>query len=68
MRGAIDGGQLKLLAVTTDKRIHNFPQVPAVAETLPGFRAVGWMALMGAARYAGGDCAQDQRRFAQGAG
>ena len=46
MRGAIDGGQLKLLAVTTDKRIHNFPQVPAVAETLPGFRAVGWMALM----------------------
>ena len=46
MRGAIDGGQLKLLAVTTSKRIHNFPQVPAVAETLPGFRAVGWMALM----------------------
>jgi tripartite-type tricarboxylate transporter receptor subunit TctC len=46
MRGAIDGGQLKLLAVTTDKRIHTFPQVPAVAETLPGFRAVGWMALM----------------------
>jgi tripartite-type tricarboxylate transporter receptor subunit TctC len=46
MRGAIDGGQLKLLAVTTDKRIHSFPQVPAVAEMLPGFRAVGWMALM----------------------
>ena len=46
MRGAIDGGQLKLLAVTTSKRIHTYPQVPAVAETLPGFRAVGWMALM----------------------
>jgi len=46
MRGAIDGGQLKLLAVTTPKRIHTFPQVPAVAETLPGFQAMGWMALM----------------------
>ena len=46
MRGAIDGGQLKLLAVTTSNRIHAFPQVPTVAETLPGFRAVGWMALM----------------------
>jgi tripartite-type tricarboxylate transporter receptor subunit TctC len=46
MRGAIDGGQLKLLAVTTSKRLHNFPQVPIVAETLPGFRAMGWMALM----------------------
>ena len=46
MRGAIDGGQLKLLAVTTAKRIRTFPQVPTVAETLPGFQAVGWMALM----------------------
>ena len=46
MRGAIDSGQLKLLAVTTSNRIHTFPLVPTVAETLPGFRAVGWMALM----------------------
>lgn len=46
LRGAIDGGQLKLLAVTTAKRIHTFPQVPTVAETLPGFQAVGWLALM----------------------
>lgn len=46
MRGAIDGGQLKLLAVTTEKRLHNFPRTPTVAETLPGFHAMGWMALM----------------------
>jgi tripartite-type tricarboxylate transporter receptor subunit TctC len=46
MRGAIDSGQLKLLAVTTDKRIRTFPQVPTVAETLPGYQAFGWMALM----------------------
>ena len=46
MRGAIDGGQVKPLAVTALKRLDNFPQVPAVAETLPGFQAMGWMALM----------------------
>ena len=46
MSGAIDGGQLKLLAVTTSKRLHNFPQAPTVAETLPGYQAMGWMALM----------------------
>ena len=68
MRGAIDSGQLKLLAVTTDKRIRTFPQVPAVAETLPGFRAVRVDGADGAARYAGRGRAQDQRRSAQGAG
>jgi tripartite-type tricarboxylate transporter receptor subunit TctC len=46
MRGAIDGGQVKPLAVTSLKRLDNFPQVPAVAETLPGFQSMGWMALM----------------------
>jgi tripartite-type tricarboxylate transporter receptor subunit TctC len=46
MRGPIDGGQLKLLAVTSAKRLHNFPQAPTVAETLPGYRAMGWLALM----------------------
>jgi tripartite-type tricarboxylate transporter receptor subunit TctC len=46
MRGAVDGGQLKLLAVTSGQRLHNFPKVPTVAETLPGDRAMGWMALM----------------------
>jgi tripartite-type tricarboxylate transporter receptor subunit TctC len=46
MRGAIDGGQVKPLAVTALKRLDNFPQVPAAAETLPGFQAMGWMALM----------------------
>jgi tripartite-type tricarboxylate transporter receptor subunit TctC len=43
---AADGGQLKLLAVTSSKRLYNFAKTPTVAETLPGFRALGWMALM----------------------
>ena len=46
MRGAIEGGQLKALAVATQKRLPNFPNLPTVAETLPGFEAVGWLAMM----------------------
>jgi tripartite-type tricarboxylate transporter receptor subunit TctC len=46
MRGPIDSGQVRPLAVTALKRLDNFPQVPAAAETLPGFQAMGWMALM----------------------
>src|SRR5262245_2822254 len=46
MRGPIDGGQVRPLAVTSLKRLDNFPQIPTVAETLPGFQSMGWMALM----------------------
>jgi tripartite-type tricarboxylate transporter receptor subunit TctC len=46
MRGPIDSGQVKPLAVTSKKRLVNFPQIPAVAETIPSYEAMGWMALM----------------------
>jgi tripartite-type tricarboxylate transporter receptor subunit TctC len=46
MRGPIDSGQVKPLAVTSKKRLVNFPQIPAVAETIPNYEAMGWMALM----------------------
>ena len=46
MRGPIDSGHVKPLAVTSKKRLDNFPQIPTVAETIPGFEALGWMALM----------------------
>jgi tripartite-type tricarboxylate transporter receptor subunit TctC len=46
MSGPIDGGQVKPLAVTSKKRLANFSQIPAVAETIPGYEAMGWMALM----------------------
>jgi tripartite-type tricarboxylate transporter receptor subunit TctC len=46
MRGAIEGGKIKPLAVATTKRLPNFPTLPTVAETIPGFEAVGWLALM----------------------
>jgi tripartite-type tricarboxylate transporter receptor subunit TctC len=47
MRPPLDSGQVKPLAETAKKRLENFPNVPAAAETLPGFEAMGWMALMG---------------------
>jgi tripartite-type tricarboxylate transporter receptor subunit TctC len=47
MRAPLDGGQVRPLAETATKRLDNFPNVPAAAETLPGFEAMGWMALMG---------------------
>ena len=45
-RGAIDGGQLKPLAVATQRKLPNFPDIPTAADTIPGFEAVGWLALM----------------------
>jgi tripartite-type tricarboxylate transporter receptor subunit TctC len=44
--GTIRGGQLKALAVASRKRLSNFPDWPTVSETLPGFVASGWLALM----------------------
>jgi tripartite-type tricarboxylate transporter receptor subunit TctC len=46
LRGAIDGGSVKLLAVCSPQRLPNLPNAPAAAETLPGFSSVGWYALM----------------------
>jgi tripartite-type tricarboxylate transporter receptor subunit TctC len=48
LAGAISGGQLKLLAVGSAKRLPNRPDTPTIAETLPAIpRALGWFALMG---------------------
>jgi tripartite-type tricarboxylate transporter receptor subunit TctC len=38
--GAIQAGQLRVLAVTATERIPLLPNVPTVAESLPGFEAV----------------------------
>lgn len=46
LAGAIQAGSVKLLAVTSDKRLPQFPDVATVAETLPGFEATGWFALL----------------------
>jgi tripartite-type tricarboxylate transporter receptor subunit TctC len=48
-RGHLQGGKLRALAVTSSKRIAQLPDVPAVAETVPGFEVTSWMAVAGPA-------------------
>jgi tripartite-type tricarboxylate transporter receptor subunit TctC len=43
---ALQTGSIKGLAVTSVTRLRDFPDVPTVAETIPGFRIVAWFALM----------------------
>jgi tripartite-type tricarboxylate transporter receptor subunit TctC len=42
----INGGQLKLVAVAAPKRMKALPNVPAIAETLPGFEATAWFGVV----------------------
>ncbi|MCO6418677.1 tripartite tricarboxylate transporter substrate binding protein [Siccirubricoccus sp. KC 17139] len=43
--GAVKAGQLRAIAVTTAKRSPALPEVPTVAETLPGFEIALWNGL-----------------------
>ncbi len=42
----VEAGNLKLLAVASTQRLPSLPDVPTVAETLPGFEAVAWYAIV----------------------
>jgi tripartite-type tricarboxylate transporter receptor subunit TctC len=42
----VRAGQLKLIAVGTDKRMAVLPEVPTIAETLPGFASSAWYAVV----------------------
>ncbi|MBU6256946.1 MAG: tripartite tricarboxylate transporter substrate binding protein [Burkholderiales bacterium] len=41
----IKAGRLRALAVSSSKRLRNFPEIPAVAELVPGYECVAWTAL-----------------------
>ncbi|MBX3649845.1 MAG: tripartite tricarboxylate transporter substrate binding protein [Burkholderiales bacterium] len=42
----VNSGKLRALAVTSKDRAPQLPNVPAVAETLPGFENLGWFGFM----------------------
>jgi len=46
LRGGIQSGGVRLLAVTSATRLPNMPDVPTAAETVPGVVSNGWLALM----------------------
>ena len=44
-KGQVASGKLRALAVTSPNRMPELPDVPAVAETFPGFDFAGWWVL-----------------------
>jgi tripartite-type tricarboxylate transporter receptor subunit TctC len=44
--GAIQSGSVKAIAVASEEPLADFPGLPTVAETIPGFSATGWQVLL----------------------
>ena len=42
----VEAGKLRLLAVASVRRMPSLPDVPSLAETLPGFEAVAWYGIV----------------------
>jgi tripartite-type tricarboxylate transporter receptor subunit TctC len=60
-------GRARALAVTSRGRLTAAPELPTVGETVPGFEAVGWFALLGPRGLPAGVAAQLERAGAQAA-
>lgn len=44
--GPAAGKQIRILAVASAQRLKKMPEIPTAAETLPGFEATAWLALV----------------------
>lgn len=42
----IQSGRIRPIAVTSEKRLPNFPDVPTISETLPGFTSGAWVGVV----------------------
>ena len=58
----VEAGNLKLLAVASAQRLPSLPDMPTLAETLPGFEAVAWYAIVAPPGHAEKHHRKDQRR------
>ncbi len=46
LAGAMSANSIQPLAVSSSERLREFPDLPTVAETLPGFQAGGWNVIL----------------------
>jgi len=46
IKGLLAEGKVRALAVTTPKRSRAFPDVPAIAEAVPGYEQEGWLGML----------------------
>jgi len=46
----VKSGQVRLLGIAKDKRASNYPDLPTVAETVPGFASGGWFGFVAPAK------------------
>jgi len=46
----VKGGRLRGLGVTSPRRSPAFPELPAIAETVPGYEVVNWFGILAPAR------------------
>lgn len=51
-RALVAAGKLRALGLSAPRRLPQWPDVPAIAETLPGFESSAWFGLFGPARMA----------------
>ena len=44
--GVVASGEVRMLAIAANARLPNYPDIPTVSETLPGFTSSGWSILV----------------------
>lgn len=44
--GVVHSGEVRMLAIAASARLPNYPTIPTVAESLPGFTASGWSVMV----------------------
>jgi tripartite-type tricarboxylate transporter receptor subunit TctC len=44
--GVVASGDVRMLAIAANARLPNYPDIPTVSETVPGFTSSGWSILV----------------------